>query len=195
VPVATTTAAALPLANFRARISSAIDRHTANSAGTVAGMAVRGCWRRESDMAGTEWGGRIGGTLITFGVDAGVLPSAFGGHPPVQLPAHPWHTGPAQPLAYTDMHRQIITVPGPDYIASTSPLTDDAGNPLLNADGEVLEVADIRQGDPVPLLCGETRAMGAQVVITAGDGLGTYSIAEVRPADGGRIVLVLEVAS
>jgi hypothetical protein len=193
--MATATAAALPLARFRQRISAAIDRHTANAAGTVAGAPVRGCWRREANMVGTEWGGHIGGTLITLSVDAGVLPSAFGGHPLVQSPAHAWHTGPAQPLAYTDAAGKIITVPGLDYTASTGPLTDSEGTPLLDMDGRVLEGTEVRQGDPLPLLSRDTRAIGAQVVITEGDGIGAYSIVEVRPADGGRITLVLEVAA
>lgn len=192
MPVATTTAAALPLADFRARISAAIDRHTANAAGTVAGVAVRGCWRREADTVGTEWGGRIGGTLITYTVDAAVLAGAFGGQP---APAQPWYTGPGQALAYTDDRGEIITVRGPDYIASTGPLIDQAGDMLRDQAGVVLEGSELRQGALVPLMSAERRASGAVVVITAGEGVGAYTIAEVQPADGGRVRLVLEVAS
>lgn len=152
-------AADLPLANFRARISAAIDRHIANAAGTVAGVSVRGCWRRGSDIVGTEWGGRIGGTLITYTVDAAVLAGAFGGQPAAQSPAGHWYEGPGQALAYTNDGGQILT-----------------------------------NGTDEPLLSVERRASGAQVIITAGEGIGAYTIAEVQPADGGRVRLVLEVA-
>lgn len=195
MPVATTTAAALPLANFRARISAAIDRHTANSAGTVAGVAVRGCWRREWAAQVSDWGHVPGATRVTFAIDAAALAACFAGEPRLQAPAQPWYTGHAQPLAYVDDQGEIITIRGPDYIASTGPLTDPAGAPLLNAAGDVLEGSELRQGDLSPLMSTETRAIGAPVVITAGDGIGTYSIAEVHPHDGGRLLLVLEVSA
>lgn len=185
----------MPLATLRARISAAIDRHTANAAGTVAGVAVRGCWRREPGIAGTEWGGRIGGTLITFSVDAAVLPSAFGGQPPVQAPAQPWYAGPGQALAYTDDAGEIITARAPSYLVSTGPLADMDGEILTTPAGSPLEGTARILGEYEPLMSTERRAAGAQVIITAGEGIGAYTIAEVQPADGGRIRLVLEVAS
>jgi hypothetical protein len=66
----------------------------------------------------------------------------------------------------------------------------EGSSPLYLTDSDDQILTD---SDDQPLTLGE-RASGMSVVITSGEGLGAYTIAEAHPADGGRVLLILEAA-
>lgn len=68
--------------------------------------------------------------------------------------------------------------------AETLYLASSSGEILTDANGEPLEGAVTVQ-----------RRVGAPVVIEHGEGVGAYTIADVQPADGGRLLLLLEVSA
>lgn len=148
---------ARPLCGVRERISQAIDRVTANAAGTIGGRPMRGVWRRESAPTALDWGHQVAGSRITLSVDEALIPAAFSGQP---LPdaADRWSAG-----------------------SSPTYLTDSAGAWLTDPIGG-------QRVEPTPA---EPRQTGMSVEITAGVGIGRYTVAGLEPHDGGRVLLVL----
>ena len=117
-----------PLSDVRERISQAIDRVTANAAGTVGGRPMRGVWRRQAAPIGVEWGQQIAASRITLSVDAALIPAAYAGQP---LPGDVdrWSHGSA-PTYLTDSAGAWLTDPAGQRIEPAPPEPTATGMPV-----------------------------------------------------------------